>query len=245
MNERQVAISQLVVSREAWPRFNLDEERVELFKELLASGEELPSIEVVPYRSDRYLVADGVHRANAANRAGRTEIDVVILSLEDGETPVACALRRGLETATKTALPLTTAERRQATIKLATAHPEMSHRAIAKLVGVSHDSVDRWLRPEQERDRADDTDDDEGDEPEPPYEAPITADVAARQLVTGLALLYESRGIIDMLAPARMGQHLANAYQERFGNQALKEAIRFASWANRAVAVLNATRQQG
>ena len=31
MNERQVAISQLVVSREAWPRFNLDEERTARF----------------------------------------------------------------------------------------------------------------------------------------------------------------------------------------------------------------------
>jgi ParB-like chromosome segregation protein Spo0J len=235
----QIKINQLLIARQAWPRFNLSEERVELFKELLASGEELPPVEVVPYQPDRYLIADGVHRVNAASRAGYTEIAVVILALEDGETPEACALRRALETATKTALPLTTAERCQAAIRLSTRNPEMSHRAIARLLGVSHDSVDRWLRPEPEEDEADD------DESEAPYEPPITADVAARQLVSGLSQLYEARGLVDMLAPARMGQHLATAYQECFGDQALKEAIRFASWANRAVAVLNATRQQG
>jgi ParB-like chromosome segregation protein Spo0J len=239
----QLKINQLAVSRETWSRFALNEERVELFKELLASDEELPPIEVVPYQPDRYLIADGVHRANAANRAGHTEIGVVIIGLEDGETPVACALRRGLETATRTALPLTTAERRQAAIKLAAKHPEMSHRAIAKLVGVSHDSVDRWLRPEQEPEPEEDADD--GDEPDERYEAPITADDAARQLVSGLAQLYEARGLADLLAPDRMGKHLADAYQERFGKQALKEAQRFAAWANRAVVVLNAARKQG
>jgi ParB-like chromosome segregation protein Spo0J len=239
----QLKISQLVVSRETWSRFALNEERVELFKELLVSGEELPPIEVVPYQPDRYLIADGVHRANAANRAGHTEIGVVIIGLEDGETPVACALRRGLETATKTALPLTTAERRQAAIKLSTRSPEMSHRAIARLLGVSHDSVDRWLRPEQEPEPEGSADD--RDEPEEPYEPPITADLAARQLVSGLAQLYESRGLTDLLVPARMGKHLADAYQERFGDQALKEALRFASWTNRAVVVLNEARQKG
>jgi hypothetical protein len=109
----QLKINQLLVARQAWPRFGLDEERAELFKDLLTSGEELPPVEVVPYEPDRYLIADGVHRVNAASRAGRTEIGVVIIGLEDGETPVARALRRGLETATKTALPLTTPERRQ------------------------------------------------------------------------------------------------------------------------------------
>jgi ParB-like chromosome segregation protein Spo0J len=94
-------MSQLVFSRDAWPRFALNEERVDLFKELFAAGEELSPIEVVPDGANRYLIADGVHRANAAHRAGHAEIAAVLLSLENGETPVACALRRGLETATK------------------------------------------------------------------------------------------------------------------------------------------------
>ena len=240
----QLKTSQLVFSLDAWPRFALNDERVELFKELIASGEELPPVEVVPYQTDRYLIADGVHRANAANRAGRSQIDAVILSLEDGETPSACALRRGLETATKTALPLTTAERRQAAIRLSTRSPEMSHRAIARLLGVSHDSVDRWLRPEQEQEQQEDSGDDDSDEPEPTYEPPFTAGDAARQLVSGLAQLYEARGLADLLVPDRMGKHLADAYQERFGNQALKEAQRFAYWANRAVLVLKTIRKQ-
>jgi hypothetical protein len=238
----QLKIDQLVAFRDAWPRFVLNDERVELFKELLAAGEELPPIEVVPYQPDRYLIADGVHRATAAKRANHATMGVVILPVEDGETPMDCALRRALETATRTALPLTRAERYQAAIKLSAKHPEMSHRAIAKLVGVSHDSVDRWLRPAEQQQAADAEDE---EEPDSPYEPSITADQAARQLVSGLVFLYDSRGLTDLLVPARMGKHLADAYQERFGDEALKEALRFASWANRAVVVLNQSRQNG
>jgi transposase-like protein len=233
----RVKIDQLLISRDAWPRFASSEERVDLFAQLILSGEELPAIEVIARENEKYLIADGVHRTYAALRAGRSEIDVVVIEPSPGESDFACAFRRALETATKTALPLTTAERRSAAVRIARDQPGVSHREIARRVGVSHDSVDRWLRPEQAEASG-------GDEPDLPGPPLLTADKAARQLVTGLARLYESRGIADLFVPARMGKHLAEAFEQRFGDEALKEATRFASWATRAVAILESAKDR-
>lgn len=230
----RVRIDQLQISQDAWPRFARSEERVDLFAQLIQSGEELPAIEVIARENGKYLIADGVHRAHAALRAGRSEVEAVVIEPDLGESDFACAFRRALETATKTALPLTTAERRRAAVRLARDRPGISHREIARRVGVSHDSVDRWLRPQQ-------TEDSGGNEPDLPGPPLPTADKAARQLVTGLARLSESRGIADLFMPARMGKHLAEAFEQRFGDEALKEATRFATWATQAVAVLKAS----
>jgi ParB-like chromosome segregation protein Spo0J len=203
----------------------------------MLSGEELPAIEVIARENGQYLIAEGVHRTYAALRAGRSEIDVVVIEPDPGESEVACAFRRALETATRTALPLTTAERRAAAIRIASDQPDVSHREIARRVGASHDSVDRWLRPGQ-------AEDSDGDESDPPSRPGLTADSAARQLVTSLARLCESRGLADLFVPARMGKHLAVAFKERFGDEALEEATRFASWATRAVAILEASDEE-
>lgn len=231
-SETSVPISKLNIDRDAWPRFARSEERIELFAQLVASGEDLPPIEIVPIDSDRYLIADGVHRAHAALKAGRSEILAIVCSPESEETPSAYAFRRALETATKTALPLTTAERKAAAIRLATEQPSLSHRAIGRLVGASHDSVDRWLREQVEP---------AGNEAAVESEVRIiTSNDVARQMARYVAKVQDARGISDHLAPSRMGKHLADALSAQFGDDALRSAQRLSGWFERAVDVLNA-----
>jgi ParB-like chromosome segregation protein Spo0J len=227
---RTVPISQLRINNRAWPRFEADDQRIRLFSELLIDGEELPPIEVVA-NGDVFVIADGVHRSRAALLAGRDTIEVILVEPAANEDALACAFRRALETATRSALPLNPAERKHAALQLAADRPELSHRAIARLVGVSHDSIDRWLR---EIGKADEGSDGEN------FRAPPTADQVARQLVASIARLEDARGLADLFKPSRMGQHLARAFEGRYGDQALKEARRFEAWASRTVEVLEA-----
>lgn len=225
-------VFKLVIHQSAWPRLEKNEERIELFHGLLMSGEELPPIEVVPIGEGRYLIADGIHRTDAALRAGQATIEAIVVTPAPGETEIQCAFRRALETATRTALPLTKQERRAAVLTLASSRPELSHRAVARLVGVSHDTVERWLREAAEESES--PADDETFRPSP------TADQVARQLVASIARLEEARGLADIFKPSRMGHHLARAFESRYGDQALREARRFAAWASRAVEALEA-----
>ena len=144
-----IPISQLRYSKDVWPRFGADEERISLFAELFINGESVPAIEVVADGEGCYLIADGMHRTYAARRARLEAIESFVVEPEPGETPAGCAYRRALDTATKAALPLFKAERRHAAIRLIDTHPDLSHRAIARMVGVSHDSVDRWAKEAQ------------------------------------------------------------------------------------------------
>ena len=70
----QIPINQLVARRDLWPRFDADEERVEMFADQLRAGDDLAPIEVVPHNDGKYLIADGVHRTHAAVRAGRNDV---------------------------------------------------------------------------------------------------------------------------------------------------------------------------
>jgi hypothetical protein len=211
-----IPLIQLIHRPDIGPRTTIDQERIELFTQLLMSGEDLPPIEVVPYRYGKYLIADGIHRAYAAQGAGRNDIAAYVIGPPDGESPTAWAYRRALETATRSALPLTMAERRRAVIRLAE-DTEMSHRAIGRLVGVSHDSVRRWINASESTS-------------ERPASMPPTPDQVANQLAGFVARLDDARGLRDLMIPQRMGRHLAGAFQHRFGDHALKEAERVHSW---------------
>jgi hypothetical protein len=106
----------------------------------------------------------------------------------------------------------------------------MSHRAIARLLAVSHDSVDRWAK--EVADSAD------GNAETTQLPRWTTADDAARRLVGLLGRLDEARGLLDYLAPGRMGTHLGDALADRFGDRALDRARLFARWASAAVQTL-------
>jgi hypothetical protein len=223
-----VETSTLRVNASHWPRKEVNWERVELFSSIYQEGTELPPIEIVARVDGTYLVADGVHRSYAAAKAGRTSIDAILRTPDVGESNEAFVFRRGLETATNTALPLTSGERKAAAMRLIEEHTEMSHREIARRVGVAHNSVDRWANG------VDESCTDGGRE----TSTTPTGDDVARKLVSALVRLDDARGLLDTVAPSRMGKHLAQAYQSRLGNDALVWARRFAQWTASAVGEL-------
>ncbi len=252
MGQITIPLGQLHWDKASWPRRFLDADRVELFAEIITSGEVLPPIEVVPKGDGTYLIADGVHRYNVARKAGRKDLDGVIVVPNAGESVQACVYRRALETATQSSLPLTTAERRTAVLRLLRERQDLSHRAIGRLVGVSHDSVDRWSyllvetpgarkaakktsRPIKQR----------GTEPgarspgegaAPP--APLTFDLAAKRIVGDLAALYNTKSFVDTIAPGFAAGRLADTFEALLGSNALVCTRLLALWTFKASEVL-------
>ena len=53
--------------------------------------------------------------------------------------------------------------------------------------------------------------------------------------MNSLVKLEDSRGLLDRMAPSRMGRHLARAFEDRLGGDALRQAERFAEWTAAAV----------
>jgi uncharacterized ParB-like nuclease family protein len=222
----QIPINQLVARRDLWPRFDADEERVEMFADQLRAGDDLAPIEVVPHNDGKYLIADGVHRTQAAVRAGRNDVPALILTPLAGETPEACAYRRALETATRSALPLSKAERRRAVLKLRS-ETDLSDRAIAQLVGVSHNSVGRWTKEASETPASTGS----------PSGLPTVEKVATR-IATYLTQIDGGRGLLDLIAPGRMGKHIAQAFADCHGENALHEIDRVREWIDQAARTL-------
>jgi len=229
-----VRLSDLRIARETWPRLGLDESRVQLFAELIREGNDPPPIEIVARDDGTYWVADGVHRCHAAGEAAKDEIEANLVIPIDDESPAQCAFRRALETSTHGALQLTRSERRAATIRLLCGGPDLSHRSVARLVGVAHSSVDRWA--EEMAESATSPEDD------PPAVRLPTADETARRLVGFLTKIEASRGLLDYLASSRMGRHLADAFEHHMGDDALTHARKFANCASMAVQVLETRR---
>ena len=227
-------ITHIFVEEYAWPRDYLDASRVEMFAALLKEKEPLPPIEVVAIGDGTFVIADGVHRYQAAREAGLNQVEVVLVSPNVGEDILDCAYRRALETACLTALPLTRAQRKYAVERLLATRSDLTHRAIARMVGIAHSTVDRWA--EEVADSAS-----EGSAPNPALGP--NADEVATKLIRMLERLKDSRSLFDYFAPKRMGRHLAQAFYDRFGEDSLVEARLFAAWIERAVAVLSGEEQ--
>ena len=222
-------LTEIRFERDHLIRDAIDLTRVDDFCRQMQEGEGFPPVEVVPQAGGKYLLGDGVHRCLAAQRAGHPEIDALIVIPRPNESPLECAYRTALETAARGPLALTNAERRRAAIHLLESQPQMSRRAIAQLVGAAHSSVNRWAV-----------------EAEPPSDngprqriviGPSPSQVAMR-LVRNLGRISDSRGVFDLLAPRRMGRHMADAFADHFGDSALDEAQRFHAWMAAAVTAL-------
>jgi ParB-like chromosome segregation protein Spo0J len=221
-------ITSLFVEEYTWPRDHLDASRVEMFTALLKENEPLPPIEVVAVGDGTFVIADGVHRFEAAMAAGMSHVDAVLVSPNVDEDLLDCAFRRALETACLTALPLTRAERKYAVERLLSTQGDFTHRAIARLVGVAHSTVDRWAEEVAES----------ANSLEKLYPTTPSADDVAMKLVRMIERLEESRTLFDLFGSGRIGRHLANAFAERYGNRALPQAKLVKSWLDRTVATL-------
>jgi ParB-like chromosome segregation protein Spo0J len=225
-----IAVEALLFDPDAWVRDAVDSGRVNLFTSQMQEGAAFPPIEVVPQTDGTFLIGDGVHRCLAVRRLGQVEIDAVIVIPEPNESPAECAYRIALETASRSALPLTRSERRRAAVHLLEFQPQLSRRAIAQLVGVAHSSVNRWAEEVSQSSAA--------DESEVRMPVGMTPSRIASRLVGTLERLSESRGLLDYLAPKRMGRHLAEAFTDRFDHSAPDEARRFRSWLDQTVSIL-------
>ena len=185
----------IVSDTEAWPRHDLDSDRVALFVDLYADGDltVLPPLEVAALPTGEFLLTDGWHRLEALYTL-EVEQASVILANPGQLSPWRFAYQRGLETCTTASRPLTRAERRAATERLLTDRPELTDVAIAQLVGVSNATVGRARHrlqnptdPHEQTDQAD-----RGDQ----HAQAGQHTKANRLLVRQLAKLWESRPLL-------------------------------------------------
>jgi ParB-like chromosome segregation protein Spo0J len=229
---RLLPIASLEFAEKAWPREGADEERIALFSELYVSDgvQALPPIEVIERTNGKYLIADGHHRAFAAVRVGLKEIPAEILLLANAADPFAVAYRRGLETARESSKPLTLNERRKAGWRLIKEEPALPDREIARLTGLSHQTIGR-LRQRLTAGAA---------EPKEPveYTSMESADDLARRLVTGLSNVWEARGLSDYIIGDKTGKRLAAALRHHHGEKAPEWATRIRRWAEVALVEL-------
>nr|BAL53907.1 hypothetical protein HGMM_F11C09C15 [uncultured prokaryote] len=212
--------------RDVWPRQRLDQERVQLFAQMYAEGgpDALPPVVTVK-AEDGVILADGVHRVCAAWSLGWESLPEEVLNPLPGRDALTAAFLVALDRAAKSALPLTFSERKRAALRLLKACPDFSQRQIARLVGVSHTSVQRWAMGEDE------TDDNGGTR----VPTPLSADALARAWLRRMWTLEQRKGLGDLLFGDRMPQRLAQAALDVFGDQAESKLWRYAKWWSEAV----------
>lgn len=123
-----VAISSLTGSYS--PRTETDHEHV---LRIAQSEEPLPPILV---HHPTYRVIDGVHRLYAAMLNGRQEVEVVFFHGTEEE-----AFIRAVEENVSHGLPLPLADRKAAALRILTARPHLSDRAVARHTGLASKTV--------------------------------------------------------------------------------------------------------
>jgi hypothetical protein len=236
-----VPLDDIVRDEAGWPRDGLDESRVDEFYDLYCDVglDALPPLEVVRDNEGTLVLSDGWHRSEALLRLAEAGLDfdngIPVVILDAGGRPaVEVCFVRGLATSARTSLPLTQAERRKAITRLLTEHPNASDRRVAALVGVSPTTVGTIRRGLSNLDT------------EPPDQHSLrsgpTADDVARSISGYLAKLDETRDLLDMLTPARMGRRLADVFDDQFGDAALARARRFEAWLHTTVTELQRRR---
>jgi hypothetical protein len=223
----QVELTHILALEDAWPRVELDEDRVDLFAEIYETEglSALPPLEVLPGgQGSGFVLADGWHRLSALRRLEQTRASVMILPLPPGEDPVAVAYHRALEVTVKSTKPLTSAEKRAAIARLIDEDPSQSDRAIARLVGADHKTVAsvraRGISPPQRR--------------------PPTAAEHAERLLRGFEMAYDARGlgVADFFLGDRTGERFAEIFRDAYGEDALPWAQAMETWLGAAIGVL-------
>ena len=234
---RDLSIGLVVADASAWPRAGLDHDRVAEFMDLLAADgpEALPPIEVV--RADgNYVLADGWHRLRAHRELGIERLRAVVLEPAKGQSSEDLAYERALETATKTAKPLSRGEKRTALARLIGERPEASDRQIAALVGVDHKTVGAMRRRLGNSPREAEEESQLAGER---YSLSLGVEEMATRLVRDTNRVWEARGLAERMLGDRVGRRLAEALEEQHGDDAREWAVRLHDWATVAVAELD------
>lgn len=229
-----VPLDLIRVDPRAWPRRALDPERVAEFVDLYAEGgiEALPPLEVVVDTEGAALLCDGRHRYEALLRLGVQEAPGFVVEVPEGVDPVEFCFERAVAMSSRSAKPLTRAERRAAIVRLLRADPSRSDREVARISGASPTTVGRVRRELA------------GGEAEPSegerFAATATAAELARRLFRGLERVRETRGfgIADALLGDRTVERFARILREAHGDRALERAREYGRWIAGAISVL-------
>jgi hypothetical protein len=244
----RIAIELIERNPRAWPRLQLDQERVAEFIGLYEGGDPvaLPPIDLLPLPGGGYLLAEGHHRLEALIQRWGYRDDhpershmwapARILELPHGRDPVEVAFELGLQTAVTVSKPLTLLERRAAALRLMAERPNTSDREIARLVGLSHQTVGRLRKRSTDHAESDGIDD---QEPTESYLAYVTAAEIALRLARGLDRLWEARGLSELILGDKTGRRLAKALTDVHGDDARRWAERLREWAEIAIAELD------
>ena len=135
MPAMNLKLAEITLDPEVQVRTAVDEDTVAAYAEALGAKEKFPPL-LVFTDSERFLLADGFHRYEAAKRAG-----VKKFACEVRQGNKADAAWAALSANAKHGRPLTTAEKAAAITRALVLRPKTSDRAIAKLLGVSHSTV--------------------------------------------------------------------------------------------------------
>ena len=237
-----VPLERITLDPVVWPREVLDEERVELFAEMIRDACEqaaraqsgwvnpLPPLVVAADGRGGYVLADGWHRYEAHRRLG-AGFDLLSVEVHppEGHALGAHAYELALLYATVSAKPLSTGEKRAAIKRLIAERPDLSDRAIARLVGVSHRTVGAHRAgvgklSSGHTDRAD-VDGIERRQPSTRWE-PLRWEVAARRLAEDTAeLLASCRKLFGGADFKSAGRELYNALADLYGGEDALEVI--------------------
>jgi hypothetical protein len=231
MVERVVPVEVIDRDDACFPRERVDESRVEDFAELYRDGgvDALPPVVVVEGPDGRLLRADGEHRLCALEDLGIDQTRVAVITAGSAD-PVGLGYEIALERAVS-ARPLSRDERRTAVARLLQERPDLSDREIARLAGVSHQTVGR-VRANGPMDQK------HGGTPRP-----VSPDQAARKLLSAFEKLRQARGLglVDWLSGGdRTGERFASALHDVFGDNAADQARTFSGWLTEAADLLEA-----
>ena len=133
----KLAIKDIIADTSIDIRQKMDEETIQHYMDVF---ERLPAI-VVFDTGEGYLLADGFHRLSAAERLGRTEIEVEVKEGTRSDALELAAYANAI-----TGLKLTSEERRIGVRRLHRIHPDWTSREIADLMNCSPSTVDRVIQ---------------------------------------------------------------------------------------------------
>ncbi len=234
-----IALDLITTDADAWPRRNLDRDRVALFLDLYDDGglSALPPLELVAIDDGQFLLTDGWHRYEALYELDAEQAPA-FLADTFGVNPWTYAYQRGLETCVTASKPLTRNERRTATERILKERPELTDVAIARLTGVSNATVGRARRRVFNDNPGSTTGEpSSGDQ----YQNRLDHTQISRTLVRQLDKLWQARPLLvaaGVQDHARLGDTLARELIDTHGpDDALIWAERFQTWATRATTV--------
>ena len=167
---------------------------------------------VVTKDPEGYLwIIDGAHRVQAARKLGIRELPAVFEEWPGNDDD---AYLRSLQLNLRHGWPITNADRKAWARNLKSQHPDLSERAIAKMVGLSAATTHRALqmKPQSTTVQSNDTD-------AAPSGATPTLEMISRSWARTFARLWRTRGILFNSKPRDVGVVLAREVRKELEDQ--------------------------